>query len=566
MKIYLEYVDEKSSKFWSVEVKDSSHTVTYGRIGSAGRAKESAFSSNDEARADAEKQAAKKRKKGYSDAAEAEPSAEEKPAAKSPAAKEAKKSAPKKSAPKKAKKKKPPSARTLKSFFKAIEEGNLDKIKSELERAIDANTAFDISDIGQPWPALYFATRCGESAAAKVLLEAGADASATFGLGGPLFVVRDDELAQLLIDGGADPNHASKGYSPLHRVQQVDVAKVLIAAGADVNAEAPDGKTPYESTMNIGIRRALLAGGAAGLRETKGENYAMTSKEVSFEEITANNAALGVGAEGELWVCSFTGFYRTHEGVTTCFSSQDYPAASAIAAAHGSTYIATNQGLLRFSEGAFTRYTANNSPLHDEHVTSMAVLNDEVWCIGYEYEESEKHVSVFDGESWKLLEPGKDLPAAKLEKMMVDSAGRRVLSDDEESGVYVQGAEGAWIHESLEGEGFFAPKVYAMSAHEGTDYFGTHKGLFRRAEGGFEKMHDGAFGSLAWANGTLWAATNWDGLYAFRDGEVEHYDEDRAGCSLSNVKALMVHEGILYLLAGQSLIRVRDGNFSVVGA
>ena len=65
---YLEFVDGKSSKFWQVVVSGSSHTVTYGRIGTNGQSKTKDFADEDAARKDADKQAGKKRAKGYKDA------------------------------------------------------------------------------------------------------------------------------------------------------------------------------------------------------------------------------------------------------------------------------------------------------------------------------------------------------------------------------------------------------------------------------------------------------------------------------------------------------------------
>ena len=36
MKKHLEYQDKKSHKFWEIEVKDNSQTVTYGKVGTKG--------------------------------------------------------------------------------------------------------------------------------------------------------------------------------------------------------------------------------------------------------------------------------------------------------------------------------------------------------------------------------------------------------------------------------------------------------------------------------------------------------------------------------------------------
>lgn len=65
---YLEFRDEKSQKFWEVKVVGSELTVRYGKIGATGQSKTKSFASNADAVLEADKQAAKKRKKGYIDA------------------------------------------------------------------------------------------------------------------------------------------------------------------------------------------------------------------------------------------------------------------------------------------------------------------------------------------------------------------------------------------------------------------------------------------------------------------------------------------------------------------
>lgn len=64
-KTYLEYRDEKSSKFWEIELDGVSHTVRYGRIGSEGWTLTKEFDSTKEARESAEKLIESKVKKGY---------------------------------------------------------------------------------------------------------------------------------------------------------------------------------------------------------------------------------------------------------------------------------------------------------------------------------------------------------------------------------------------------------------------------------------------------------------------------------------------------------------------
>lgn len=61
------YMDAKSSKFWSITQDGCSHTVQYGRIGSAGQSASKSFPSEEAARKDAEKLIREKLGKGYVD-------------------------------------------------------------------------------------------------------------------------------------------------------------------------------------------------------------------------------------------------------------------------------------------------------------------------------------------------------------------------------------------------------------------------------------------------------------------------------------------------------------------
>jgi predicted DNA-binding WGR domain protein len=59
------YRDEKSNKFWSIDVTGSSFTVTFGRVGTAGQNQEKSFADETTCRKEADKLIAEKRKKGY---------------------------------------------------------------------------------------------------------------------------------------------------------------------------------------------------------------------------------------------------------------------------------------------------------------------------------------------------------------------------------------------------------------------------------------------------------------------------------------------------------------------
>ncbi len=64
-KTRLEYTDEKSNKFWEIEVSGNSHTVRFGKAGTEGQSKTKEFPSEEAAQKDADKQIGGKLKKGY---------------------------------------------------------------------------------------------------------------------------------------------------------------------------------------------------------------------------------------------------------------------------------------------------------------------------------------------------------------------------------------------------------------------------------------------------------------------------------------------------------------------
>ena len=50
-----QFSDAKSHKFWNIEVSGNSFTVTYGKIGTAGKTQTKSFPTAEKARAEADK-------------------------------------------------------------------------------------------------------------------------------------------------------------------------------------------------------------------------------------------------------------------------------------------------------------------------------------------------------------------------------------------------------------------------------------------------------------------------------------------------------------------------------
>ncbi|MGB1295935.1 MAG: WGR domain-containing protein [Flavobacteriales bacterium] len=65
MKIYLEYKNDKSQKFWEITIETNTFTTRYGKIGSEGQSKTKKFDTEEKAKKEAEKLIAQKKKKGY---------------------------------------------------------------------------------------------------------------------------------------------------------------------------------------------------------------------------------------------------------------------------------------------------------------------------------------------------------------------------------------------------------------------------------------------------------------------------------------------------------------------
>ncbi|WP_245511282.1 MULTISPECIES: ankyrin repeat domain-containing protein [unclassified Mesorhizobium] len=126
--------------------------------------------------------------------------------------------------------------------------------------ALDAGAGVDESD-GKATP-LYLAVKGGHFAAAKLLLDRGADVNAapTPVLGPalmPALAKRRIDLIKLLLDGGANPNSKRSRENAIHiavNLGCLDCVKALVEAGADVNAKTKDGKTPIHLARFKGLR------------------------------------------------------------------------------------------------------------------------------------------------------------------------------------------------------------------------------------------------------------------------------------------------------------------------
>lgn len=240
MKVHLEYQDEKSSKFWEVEVAGSEVTVRYGRIGATGQTKTKDHSSPAAAQKDAEKQIAAKKKKGYVETkaggtagkatnAKKKTMATRTPSVASPA--------PKKKVAKARSSKQPKQKIKIKTTaeLKPVKGADafLDAVLNKKQETVAKLLAKN--------PDLIEAVNKNKSTALMVAAFIGAE-----------------DIVSILLDNGADPNIWRKeGYSALRFAIQEGHEKVAIQlckGGADIDTTPPKVDSPILSSVEKGMK------------------------------------------------------------------------------------------------------------------------------------------------------------------------------------------------------------------------------------------------------------------------------------------------------------------------
>ncbi len=563
MKVYLEYKDAKSDKFWKIHQQGPTLTVTYGRIGSAGQTKTKELASEDKAIGEAEKLITQKRKKGYKDAGEPVAAPSEKKLDE-----KLEKKPVKTRAGSKTKKTKRPADRTIKSFFKAIGEGAVDKVKKAVDGSMPASIRFCPwdRDQGDERTALIHALWSNQPDVARILLEAGAAVTdADDGGSTALHHVTDADICGRLIAAGADVHACTdRGQTPLHTAasqQAVEVVRQLITAGADVNATDNDGITPHIDTTSVSIRDQLIEAGAAPLPNPGGEPLTMPAKTVTLADIDADRGAIGIGGDGALWVGSYSGLFRFDgDSVIHYDSTGDSGGSPAIdtivGGADGSTYFGTNWGLIRAKDGAFTLYNNRNSPLHDPHLVYTAIdARGRVHCVGYESEAESKHISVFDGERWSMLRPdGDDLPEEmELECIHFTDAGQMLIGTGD--GLYTKRA-GAWSLDTLD-DNTFSPTIYDIALVGDALWLGTQRGVYRRVGDALSLTKTEHLAKVLCRDGdVMWVGTGYGGIYKFDLASGEMLGHLRAE---NNLKSMVRGgDGTVWVQAGGNLYALRD--------
>jgi ankyrin repeat protein len=112
---------------------------------------------------------------------------------------------------------------------------------------------------------LLFAARVGDVEAARMLVDAGADANDAQpdGVGALALAAHsgNGDVAALLLDRGADPNAFGSGYSALHAAilrSDLSLVKALLAHGADANVRMTKGTPMRRDTTDWNLPATLI--------------------------------------------------------------------------------------------------------------------------------------------------------------------------------------------------------------------------------------------------------------------------------------------------------------------
>ncbi|MFC1781833.1 ankyrin repeat domain-containing protein [Planctomycetota bacterium] len=151
------------------------------------------------------------------------------------------------------------------SLLGALTNGDIEQIKLLISQGADVNTKTG----SQGQMPLHLAIQWGNTEIAELLIDSGADVSATNTRGlTPLHLAGSKEIAELLIAKGADVNAKDNfGYTPFdwRAGRNKDIAELLITEGADVNAKGDEGFSPLHFAARRGQKEVvelLIAKGA----------------------------------------------------------------------------------------------------------------------------------------------------------------------------------------------------------------------------------------------------------------------------------------------------------------
>ena len=439
----------------------------------------------------------------------------------------------KKAAAKKPQANKPPAERTLKIFFNAIREGRADDVAKQV-----AKLGTEITYTPYAWvtpPLAYAAGQRNSEGCVRVLLDAGADVH------------------------GVDAH----GSTPLHNAAaqgNLETVTLLLERGAKVDARDGKGLTPYAKSHSAQVRKLLRSRGEPGFGARGGTVIEARVKE-NVKNIELDRGAIGRGGDGMMWFGAYAGLFRHDGKTTTRFNFDDSMAIDSIGAGPADvTYIATNWGLIEYKDGTFTRFSSQDSDLFDHHIVYMRVSPDgRPHMISYEREADHKHISVFDGTHFKVLEPGVDFPPEiELKSLAFDTAGNLVIGGDE---VLAFQQDGKWqVVRDFRDYELYSTTIHDVLVEPDVMWLGTSSGPVEYRGGKLIVHKSKLVKTMAKDGDTLWFGTYYDGLGRLQGGEITIFKKEDSELPHDDVHAVVrADDGTIWVYAGNGLATVKNG-------
>lgn len=176
----------------------------------------------------------------------------------------------------------------------AIRDGNLDKVREILDRALKKG-GVNLLDNPEHFYEYFLSTACasGHKDIVLLLIERGADVNETddsFYLGTPLLRASrygHGEIVNILLNAGAKIHLASDERKPIHFAKTPEVAALLLENGASITdlTDGEKGETPLIAAVmqgNLDVADFLLSkGGSINDRNKKGETALHITSSIS---------------------------------------------------------------------------------------------------------------------------------------------------------------------------------------------------------------------------------------------------------------------------------------------
>jgi len=216
-------------------------------------------------------------------------------------------------------------------------------------------------------------------------------------------------------------------------------------------------------------------------------------------------------------------------------------------------YFATNWGLIAHNEGSFTLYSNENSELFDSHLVCIGSdPRGDAYLIAYEDEAEEKRITVFDGSTFKILEPGKDFPKALNEiQCLVFDDERFIIGFDRG---FALRENGEWKVIEEMGEDADELTVYDVAIAGDTLWLGTPRGVveWRRGE---SKLHEteSLVQSVLVDDGIVRFGLSFEGIGKLQNGKITKLplEEDIE-------RIVRTSDGRLWAQCGTSVMNITD--------